>query len=251
MKENLEKDTTQSLNSSEKGRRFRDTMDKILFVKTKKDSDKTTKTTGKRFHNTFSSPHEENKKRGEDAKLALSKKTSPLGDAGSLGKNSVSQQSKSKKTVGEVKQKVEYKGPKRAEAINAPLIEVPEDYRTPALPLDKQLLLMDTIINKTLKDVSVQDWYDICWSEGCGTDKADCFGPWLLDSGKMDVRVGDWQLAEEGEHFVGEWDKEGYSQKREVTFRFERTTHLYTGPPIANVKQTHYCRIEGNAPQAP
>jgi hypothetical protein len=45
---------------------------------------------------------------------------------------------------------------------------------------------------------------------------------------------------------VNPWCGEKYEQMRLVTFEFERTTHLYIGPPVARVKQTQYCRTESN-----
>jgi hypothetical protein len=67
-------------------------------------------------------------------------------------------------------------------------------------------------------------------------DKEGCFA----------ISVGDWEFAEEGsEGFLNEWCKERYQQKRIVFFKFNRTSHLYLGPPVADVKQTQYCRVEG------
>lgn len=68
-------------------------------------------------------------------------------------------------------------------------------------------------------------------------DKEGCFA----------ISVGDWEFAEKGsEGFLNEWCKERYQQKRLVTFKFNRTSHLYLGPPVADVTQTQYCRVEGN-----
>jgi hypothetical protein len=68
-------------------------------------------------------------------------------------------------------------------------------------------------------------------------DKEGCFA----------ISVGDWEFAEKGsEGFLNEWCKERYQQKRLVFFKFNRTSHLYIGPPVADVKQTQYCRVEGN-----
>ena len=33
---------------------------------------------------------------------------------------------------------------------------------------------------------------------------------------------------------------------QEVNFKYKRTSHLFIGPPIAQVKQTHFCRVEGD-----
>jgi surface protein len=53
--------------------------------------------------------------------------------------------------------------------------------------------------------------------------------------------------VQNGEGFVGEWDKEHYSRKRELSFKFERSSFIAQGPSIASVKQTQYCRVEGNS----
>lgn len=114
----------------------------------------------------------------------------------------------------------------------------------PALPPDKMLESMDVIMTKMLTNVSVNDFYEIFWSEGNGTDKKPFYGPWLAECGKTDIKVDDWTVAKYEQGFVGEWDKEVYSQTREVTFRFERTSHL--APGIVNVKHTQHLRVEEN-----
>lgn len=142
-----------------------------------------------------------------------------------------------------------------------------------ALPPDETLSSMDIVMTKRLTELSVQDFYELFWSEGQKTDKAAFYGPWLVDSGKMDVAVEDWTFAspngqqESDEHasgdqasdeqpsdeqasddqyFTGDWDKETYDQKRTVQFEFTRTTALYTGPPVASVQHTQYVRRQGN-----
>lgn len=159
---------------------------------------------------------------------------------------------------------------------------------------------MDSILlNQTLKNVSVTDWYDICWSEeashslngsrettGSSTTmspqpRRPFYGPWLESRGNFDVQVGEWMYApghhplkqqqsivakesnentddrlstdlignmnkvntieeEESASFVGPWDGEHYTQKRIVTFRFERTGGFSSG--CTTVKHTQYCR---------
>lgn len=77
-----------------------------------------------------------------------------------------------------------------------------------------------------------------CVSLSCHRlDKEGCFA----------ISVGEWEFAEKGsEGFLNEWCKERYQQKRLVFFKFNRKSHLYLGPPVADVKQTQYCRMEGN-----
>jgi hypothetical protein len=106
---------------------------------------------------------------------------------------------------------------------------------------------MNVIITKVLDDTSVKDFFNVCLSEGQGKDNERFYEPWLTRSGKTDVQVGDWTIAEEGQEFVGEWDKEHYSRKRELSFKFERSSFIAQGPSIASVKQTQYCRVEGNS----
>jgi hypothetical protein len=111
---------------------------------------------------------------------------------------------------------------------------------------DETLKAMNVIITKVLDDTSVKDFFNVCLSEGQGTDNEPFYEPWLTRSGKTDVQVGDWIIAEDGQEFVGEWDKEHYSRKRELRFKFERSSFIAQGPSIASVKQTQYCRVEGN-----
>jgi hypothetical protein len=110
---------------------------------------------------------------------------------------------------------------------------------------DETLKSMNVIITKVLDDTSVKDFYNVCLSEGQGTDNEPFYGPWLTRSGKTDIHVEDWTVAEDEQGFVGEWDKEQYSRKRELTFKFERSSFVSQGPSIASVKQTQYCRVEG------
>jgi len=109
------------------------------------------------------------------------------------------------------------------------------------VPPDNTLRKMDKVLNRHLRGISIERFYEIAWSEGNGTNEKPLYGPWL---GKhcFDVDVGDWEIKP----VVGPWCGETYQQKRTITFRVKRKTHLYIGPPIANVKQTHYCRVEGN-----
>lgn len=82
------------------------------------------------------------------------------------------------------------------------------------VPPDDTLKKMNIIINKRLKDVPIPDYYAVAWSEGQNTNKAPLYGPWLKESGKQDIKVGEWEFADEGKDFVGDWDGEKYTQKR-------------------------------------
>lgn len=138
------------------------------------------------------------------------------------------------------------------------------------VPPDETLKKMDIIINKQLKDVSIQDYYATAWSEGDGTNKPPLYGPWLKDSGKEKITVGKWEFAAANTDFLGEWDGEKYNQKRvcdvlfmlrcdmnishlifsfliqTVSFEFNKQIPFQMGPTLAKVKHTHYCRVEGN-----
>ena len=114
------------------------------------------------------------------------------------------------------------------------------------VPPDDTLKKMDVILNKQLKDVSIQDYYATAWSEGDGTNKPPLYGPWLKDSGKEQIAVGKWEFADANTDFVGDWDGETYNQKRTVSFVFNKQIPFQMGPTLAKVKHTHYCRVEGN-----
>lgn len=89
-----------------------------------------------------------------------------------------------------------------------------QDVDLPNVPPDDTLKKMNVIINKQLKNVSVQDYYATAWSEGDGTKKPPLYGPWLKESGKQEISVGKWEFADANTDFVGDWDGEKYRQKR-------------------------------------
>jgi hypothetical protein len=105
------------------------------------------------------------------------------------------------------------------------------------VPPDETLKKMNIVLSRHLKSISVQRFYEIAWSE----EEKPFYEPWLSRV-CFDINMGRWKL----ERAVGPWCGESYDQKRVITFKVKRRTHLYIGPPIANVMQTHYCRREGN-----
>jgi hypothetical protein len=109
------------------------------------------------------------------------------------------------------------------------------------VPTDDTLQKMEVVLTKHLRGISIKRFYEIAWSEGNQTSEKPLYRLWL-ERACHDVDVGEWQFTPN----VSSWCKETYSQKRIVTFKVQRKTHLYIGPPIASVKQTHYCRVEGN-----
>jgi hypothetical protein len=129
---------------------------------------------------------------------------------------------------------------------------------------DETLKKMNIVFSNQLSNTSVQTFYEIVWSE---KDKP-FYKPWL-EKECFDVVMGDWQMEEVNGHWCGE----RYRQSRDVKFKVKRKTHLYIGPPVANVLQVrregtwrtrrcgferrrltfvfpktqkHYCRVEGN-----
>ena len=115
----------------------------------------------------------------------------------------------------------------------------------PDVPPDSFIGQMDSIFSKTIKNVSIDEYYSTGWSE----EKAPLYHPWLERKGSIEVSVSDWEhysSSPDGVEFENEWSKEKFTQRRVIKFKFKRTTHLYIGPPIAGVTQTQYLIKEGN-----
>lgn len=131
---------------------------------------------------------------------------------------------------------------------NVPHVTTLEDNKeVSSVPPDALLKTMTNVLSKTLRGVSITEIYEKAWSEGNGTSEKPFYGPWLEEEECFDITVEDWEFATPGSQgFVGPWCKEQYTQRRLATFKFKRTSHLYMGPPVAAVKQMHYCRLEGN-----
>jgi len=109
-------------------------------------------------------------------------------------------------------------------------------------PPDDTIKKMDLLFAKTLKGVSVSDFFTIVWSE---EDVAQPFYlPLLLKKGNKEVIVEKWEIAS-SEGFVKQWCGEKYSRRRKVNYKHVRTTHLYIGPPVATVSEVHHVRTEG------
>ena len=112
-----------------------------------------------------------------------------------------------------------------------------------ALPPDEMLKSMNIIMRKRLNGVSIQEFYEICWSE-----KESFYRLWLVDDGKIDVQVGEWEFSHD-EDFIGDWDNETYPQRRVVRYCYKRdpkTLGYSLGKPQVFVTQTQYCRTQGN-----
>jgi hypothetical protein len=66
---------------------------------------------------------------------------------------------------------------------------------------------MDPIFSKTLKNVTIEDYYNRGWS-----DETPLYGPWLEKKGSFDVSVGDWEHSAEG--FENSWSGETFPSRR-------------------------------------
>jgi hypothetical protein len=101
-----------------------------------------------------------------------------------------------------------------------------------AVPADNTLGKMVSILSGRLRSLSIQRFYDIIWSEGNATDEKPFYQPWL-EKECFEVATGNWQVND----VTGPWCGENYTQKREIRFKVKRKTHLYIGPPVAEVRQ--------------
>ena len=77
----------------------------------------------------------------------------------------------------------------------------------PDVPADSLLEKMDHIFSKTLKNVTIEDYYNHGWSE-----ETPLYGPWLEKKGSFDVSVGDWEHSAEG--FENSWSGEIFPARR-------------------------------------
>ncbi len=133
----------------------------------------------------------------------------------------------------------------QAKCRNDPKVE--DEESLPSVPPDALLKKMTIVLSRTLRGVSILEVYEKAWSEGNRTSEEPFYGPWLQDEECFEINVENWEFAEgNSQGFVGPWCGEHYTQRRLTTFKFKRTSHLYIGPPVAFVKQMHYCRVEGN-----
>lgn len=104
--------------------------------------------------------------------------------------------------------------------INSKRRETPKEAKAldlPAVPADETLKKMEVLFSKKICNISIQDFYRICWSEGSKSDASPIYGPWLTSSGNYDVTVGKWETPEKGDEFVRDWCGEKYSETRVST----------------------------------
>lgn len=108
----------------------------------------------------------------------------------------------------------------------------PPDNRTGILPSDEVIDKMEIILSRVIPNMKIERFYEIVWSEGNNTSEQPFFKPWL-EKECFDVELSDWVYGE----VHGPWCKDIYNQKRTIKYKVKRRTHLYIGPPIANVFQ--------------
>lgn len=74
---------------------------------------------------------------------------------------------------------------------------------------------MELILNDTVAGISVQEYFNIAWSEGDGTTTPSLYGSWLVSQEKHNVVVNPWEATV---------DTDTFTHRRIVTFDFEKTT---------------------------
>lgn len=115
----------------------------------------------------------------------------------------------------------------------------------PPVPPDALLQSMEVVVSKTIKNTSIEALFQKIWADG-SPDQVSFYDKWLQEEECFDINVPAWEFSKPGLEIRNAWCNETYTQRRFVTFRFNRTTHLYIGPPVAFVKQQQYCRVEGS-----
>ena len=114
----------------------------------------------------------------------------------------------------------------------------------PAVSPDSLLKDMEIVVSKTIKNISIKSVFENAWADR--TESKSFYGSWLEEEECFDITMEEWEVSEPRGEFRNEWCNEKYDQQRLVTFKFNRTTHLYIGPPVAIVKQRHFIRVEGD-----
>ena len=129
----------------------------------------------------------------------------------------------------------------QSEVSNGPMIN---DGDKAPVPPDLLLQKMEIVVSKTIKNVTIESIFDKVWADS--NESESFYGSWLKEEECFDIELGEWKIAESKDKFTNDWCNEKYDRQRFVTFKFNRTTHLYIGPPVAFVKQKHFIRLEGN-----
>lgn len=114
-----------------------------------------------------------------------------------------------------------------------------EKQAAPVAP-DAVMGKMETVLSKKIRGVPINKFHEIVWMDK--TSEETFYGGWLGQGGKCkDLKVAEWETSDAG--FTGAWCGEKYTHKRELTFQLIRNSMI--GPPVAGVKQTQYCRMDG------
>lgn len=92
----------------------------------------------------------------------------------------------------------------------------------PDVPPDSLIKKMDLIFSKTLKNVTIEDYYNHGWSE-----ERPLYGPWLKKKGSFDVSVGDWEHSTDG--FENPWSGEMFPQKRVRLYAMSFVRFIFFG----------------------
>ena len=114
----------------------------------------------------------------------------------------------------------------------------------PQIPPDSLLQDMEIVVSRTIKNVSIESIFEKVWADRA--EDESFYGSWLQNEECFDIVMGEWEVTKSCDGFRNEWCNEKYDQYRLVKFKFNRTTHLYIGPPVAIVKQRHFVRVEKN-----
>lgn len=104
---------------------------------------------------------------------------------------------------------------------------------------DSTLKKMSIIGERKLKGVSLQDYYEVAWSENQDCDKKPLYGPFLEKEGKNNVALTKWETG----NYKGDWCGEAYTHERIVTFNFMKQT---IGQTLVEVKHTQQYRRTNN-----
>lgn len=88
------------------------------------------------------------------------------------------------------------------------------------IPRDQTLDKMDIILTKTMRGLTVTEFYDWVWKE----TKGPLYQPWLEESGKQIVQVHEWKPSTT----AGSWDQESYQEERMVQFEFGMFDHEHS-----------------------
>ena len=81
------------------------------------------------------------------------------------------------------------------------------------VPPDSLMQKMDSIFSKKLKNVSIDQYYSVGWSE-----ETPLYGPWLEKKGSFEVSVSNWEHSDEG--FAHAWSGETFPQRRVSLYVF-------------------------------